>query len=72
MYPNHATPTAPVVIRSFSAALWLISKGIEPTSGAVDPDNGALQFIFPASARPHLREFNEAKDRMNRLVKGSV
>jgi hypothetical protein len=71
-YPNHATPTAPLVVRSFAAALWLISKGLEPTSGAVDPDTGALQFIFAAAARPHLYEFNAAKDRLNRLVSGDA
>ncbi len=68
MYPNHATPTAPVVVRSFAAALWIVAHGIEPTSGAVDPDTGALQFIFPAEARTPLRSMVEAKARLNRMT----
>jgi len=72
MYPNHATPTAPVVVRSFAAALWIVAHGLEPTSGAVDPDTGALQFIFPAAARVHLRTMTDAKARLNRIVSGAA
>jgi len=72
MYPNHATPTAPVVVRSFAAALWIVAHGLEPTSGAVDPDTGALQFIFPTEARVHLRTMADAKARLNRIVSGAA
>jgi hypothetical protein len=72
MYPMHSPSTAPVVVRSFAAALWIVAHGLEPTSGAVDPDTGALQFIFPAEARTHLRSMADAKARLNRMVSGDA
>jgi len=70
--PVHLSSSAPIIVRSFAAALWIVAHGIDPLSGGVDPDSGALQFIFPAEARATLRAMNAAKDRLNRISSGSA
>ncbi len=69
--PVHLS-TAPIVVRSFAAALWLVAHGFEPLSGGVDPDSGAMQYIFPPEARATLRALAAAKDKLNRISSGDA
>lgn len=66
-----ASPATPLLTTSFTAALWFMAHGFDPTSVSLNPTDNQVLYTFPPEARRVWDAYAEAKARLTSLRRGA-